>query len=112
MAELARRCEARRRGRRVAMYLTVREVLQMPPLGELRLVAGENGLDRHVTRVSVLEIVGGNHQWPRGGELFMTTMHMLRDDGSEEHVAVLRNLVTGQAAALILHPGLTGFHHL
>lgn len=94
------------------MYLTVREVLALPPLGELRLVSGQSGLDRQVMQVSVLEVVGGPRQWWRGGELFMSTLHMLHDADADAHVQVLRNLNDHDAAALILHPGLLGCRYL
>lgn len=92
------------------MYLTVGEVLKLPALSELQLLAGESGLDRRVSQVSVLEVVGGPRKWWRGGELFMTTLHMLHDADCSEQVQVLRNLVDHNAAALMLHPGLVGQH--
>ncbi|HUZ00463.1 MAG TPA: PucR family transcriptional regulator ligand-binding domain-containing protein [Thermomicrobiaceae bacterium] len=94
------------------MYLTVSEVLALPPLRELHLIAGSQGLDRQVTRVSVLEVVGGPGHWWRGGELFMTTLHILRDAGCDAYAEVMRTLVDHDAAALMLHPGLVGFRCL
>lgn len=94
------------------MYLTVRETLSLPPLSELKLVAGEAGLDRRVTRVSVLELVGGEGRWSRGGELFMSTLSALRTDDRAAHLAVVRNLDRNGAAAFCLHPGLTGHRFL
>src|SRR5205085_991121 len=94
------------------MYLTVREVLALPPLTELKLMAGRSGLDRRVTRVSVLEIIGGPGLWWRGGELFMSTLNVLRDAACEAHIDVIRTLNRNHAAALCLHPGVTGHRYL
>lgn len=89
------------------MYMTVRETLAEPALRELQLVAGESGLDRLVTRVSVLEMPGGHALWSRGGELFMSTLFAFRDN-CDGQVNVLRNMSRHNAAAFCLHPGLDG----
>lgn len=94
------------------MYLTVREVLTLPPLTELTLVAGQSGLDREVTRVSVLELVHGPGTWWRGGEFFMSTLSALRHEGSESYAELIRTLASEHAAALALHPGTDGHRHL
>lgn len=94
------------------MYLNVREVLALPPLRELTLVAGHSGLERRVIRVSVLEIVGGPQRWWRGGELFMSTLHVLRDAACDAYVEVIHNLRDHDAAALVLHPGILGHRYL
>jgi purine catabolism regulator len=94
------------------MYLTVGEVLALPPLRELSLVAGSSGLERQVTRVSVLEVPPGSRRWTRGGELFMSSLYAFRDQGADTYVDAIDLLHYGEAAALCLHPGLTGFRFL
>jgi PucR family transcriptional regulator, purine catabolism regulatory protein len=93
------------------MYLTVRETLELPALRELRLVAGNSGLDRRVTRVSVLEIPDGLGLWTSGGELFMSTFNSLRGD-REGQIDVFHTLHENGIAALCLHPGLSEIEFL
>ena len=94
------------------MNFTVGEVLALAPLRELSLVAGRGGLDRQVTRVSVLEVPLGYRRWSRGGEFFMSSLYALRDQGCEAYADTIRFIEEGRAAALCLHPGLTGFRFL
>jgi PucR family transcriptional regulator, purine catabolism regulatory protein len=93
------------------MYMTVRDTLAEPTLRELRLIAGASGLDRHVTRVSVLEIPDGLGYWTSGGELFMSTFNSLRGD-CEGQIEVVRMLNRNNVAALCLHPGLSKIEFL
>jgi PucR family transcriptional regulator, purine catabolism regulatory protein len=89
------------------MHMSVRDTLAEPALRELKLIAGRAGLDRQVSRVSVMEVPGGGELWSRGGELFMSTLHALRDD-REAQMELLRTMHADNAAALCLHPGFDG----
>jgi len=61
------------------MGLTVREVLASPCLADARVVAGESGLDRIVSRLNVME-VPDILPWVKPHELLLTTGYPLRDD--------------------------------
>ena len=59
--------------------LTVREVLAAPCLARARVLAGEAGLDRVVTKLNVME-VPDILPWVKPHELLLTTGYPLRDD--------------------------------
>ncbi len=59
--------------------LRVREVLDAPCLAQARVLAGERGLDRIVSRLNVME-VPDILPWVKPNELLMTTGYPLRDD--------------------------------
>lgn len=61
--------------------LTVREVLAMEPLQGLKVMAGEGGLDRAVTTVSVMDALD-IYKWMKGGEFLITSGQPLYDDPS------------------------------
>src|SRR5215831_14301707 len=63
----------------VPMGLAVREVLAAPCLARARVLAGERGLDRIVSRLNVME-VPDILPWVKPYELLLTTGYPLRDD--------------------------------
>jgi len=60
-------------------FITVREVLELPELQSLEIIAGEIGLDREVRDVTVLE-VPDPFQWLKGGELVLTAFYGVREN--------------------------------
>ncbi len=58
--------------------LKARDLLLIPNLREARLIAGEQGLDRDITRANVME-VPDIIDWVRPGEFLMTTGYPFRD---------------------------------
>lgn len=62
-----------------AVAFTVRELLSLPVLANARLVAGERGIDRTVTRVNVME-VPDVAAWVRPGEFLVTTGYPYRNE--------------------------------
>jgi len=62
--------------------LAVREVLAAPCLSRARVLAGEAGLDRVVTRLNVME-VPDILPWVKPHELLLTTGYPLRDDPAD-----------------------------
>src|SRR5262245_51249347 len=64
---------------KVPMGLSVREVLAAPCLRDARVLAGESGLDRVVSRLNVME-VPDILPWVKPYELLLTTGYPLRDD--------------------------------
>jgi len=67
--------------------LTVRQVLQTEGFLDCKLLAGESGLDREVTRITVAELPD-TLTWMQGGELVCSTAHYLKDrpDAQEEWI--------------------------
>ena len=59
------------------MPVTVGQILQLPVLKDARLLAGEEGLDRRVTSVTVGE-VPDIADWLSGGEMVLSTMFAVR----------------------------------
>ncbi|CAA7601405.1 Homeodomain-like [Acididesulfobacillus acetoxydans] len=85
------------------MILTVREALDMEILRRARVVAGETGLDREITWVSVLEVLD-EIQLLRAGELLVTTAFGLEQDpGLQEHL--IPALAAKGLAALAIQTG-------
>ncbi|MFS8570640.1 MAG: PucR family transcriptional regulator ligand-binding domain-containing protein [Thermaerobacter sp.] len=90
-----------------SLGLTMAEVLQLPELKGIELVAGRNGLDRIVTDVSVLEVPFGFRRWLRGNELLLSTLHA-QDDPLRSQVQLVEELDAAGVAGFALHPGLYG----
>lgn len=62
------------------MSVTVRDALRMEPLCRARLVAGEDGLDREITSVNVME-VPDIVNWVKPGALLLTTAYPKKRSG-------------------------------
>ena len=60
------------------MDLTVREMLKLPELKGMKVLAGEKGLDRKINKVTVMDAPDIAH-WLHGGELLITTAFIFRD---------------------------------
>ncbi|HEX6988011.1 MAG TPA: PucR family transcriptional regulator ligand-binding domain-containing protein [Bacillota bacterium] len=90
-----------------ALGITVGEVLALPELKGVELVAGRAGLDRVVTDVSVLEVPFGFRRWLRGHELMLSTLHA-QDDPLRCQVEVIEELNAAGVAGFGLHPGIHG----
>ena len=61
------------------MALTLREVLEISPLDQSKVIAGAGGLDREVTYTSVME-VPNYIEMARDGELLLTTCYSIRNN--------------------------------
>ena len=59
--------------------ITVREALELPELQSIEIVAGESGLYRVITDVTVLEVPDPVH-WLKGGELLLTAFYGIGTD--------------------------------
>lgn len=59
--------------------VTVEEMLNMPPLSGMKLLAGKNGLRRAVASVTVVDTPDGT-AWLRGDEFVLTTAFPVKDD--------------------------------
>ena len=59
--------------------MTISEFLNLPNFSDLNLLAGENGLDRELTNVTVVDTPDGTN-WLNGGEFVITTAYMLHEE--------------------------------
>jgi purine catabolism regulator len=83
--------------------ITVEMLLQAPALKGLKVVAGENGLQRQIRVVSVMD-APDSYKWLKGGEFIMTTGYL---GGGNEHFLELDllNLVKADSSALGIKKG-------
>lgn len=59
--------------------ITMKEVLQIPELRGVRLLAGEKGLDREVQKVTANDSPDGA-EWAKGGEVVLSSGYIWRDN--------------------------------
>lgn len=83
--------------------ITMAEALDLEKMSEVEVLAGKKGLNRHITKVNIME-VPDIVDWVKEGELLFTTLYSIKDD--EE---ALKNLVPKLAkknlAGLGIKPG-------
>ena len=83
-----------------AMPVTVGQILELPVLKEARLLAGEDGLDRKVSSVTVGE-VPDIADWLSGGELVLSTMFAVKGDLDRQREFCRRVMMAGAAALFV-----------
>lgn len=79
------------------MFISVENLLTFPGLAESRVLAGEGGLGRIVTKVNVVD-VPDIEKWTRGGEFLITTGFFAKDDPAELAGLVHRICAAGASA--------------
>ncbi|WP_027415139.1 PucR family transcriptional regulator [Aneurinibacillus terranovensis] len=89
------------------MGIMVKDMLQLEPVKDFRVLAGQQGLDRKIEKVSVLEIPKEFDRFFEGGEFVLTTFHSLSHD-LEGQVETIKKFAQSGVAALGLHPMVTG----
>lgn len=84
------------------MSITVRQALQLPELSEVKVVAGEMGLEREISSVITMEMpdISG---YLKPGDLLLTTMYSIRDD-EEKQRNLIPMLMEKHVAALMIAP--------
>ena len=82
------------------MPVTVGQILQLPVLKDARLLAGEEGLDRRVTSVTVGE-VPDIADWLSGGEMVLSTMFAFKGDLDRQREFCRRVMMAGAAALFV-----------
>ncbi len=82
------------------MAITIKDVLKLWPLTLGKLIAGEGGVDRIVTSVSVLEIPKET-KWFKGGELQISAFYTIAND-EKSQLEVLQNLNNCNCSGLVL----------
>ena len=85
------------------MKLTIREALEITPLKNAKVLAGEIGLDREILNVNVVE-VPDTVRWMRGGEIMFSSGFAFSGD-AEKGIALLSSLNSHNISALVLKPG-------
>lgn len=83
--------------------LTVSQLLELPPISEGTLVAGEAGLNREVLWAAVVDIPQAA-EWVRSGEILVTTLYGIRDD-IDAQVNLCEELAAKQLAGMIVATG-------
>ena len=61
--------------------MTVAELLELPSIPGLEVIAGKNGLERHISTVTVVDTPDGA-TWIKGGEFVITTAFAVKDDNA------------------------------
>jgi purine catabolism regulator len=82
------------------MPVTVGQILQLPVLKEARLLAGEEGLDRKVSSVTVGE-VPDIADWLSGGEMVLSTMFAVKGDLDRQREFCRRVMMAGASALFV-----------
>lgn len=82
------------------MRLTLRNILKTETFRDFKVLAGEGGLDRIVTSVSVMDAPDISN-WLKGGEILMTTGYVLKDD-TMQFINLIRSIEKANAAALFI----------
>ncbi|MDR1874611.1 MAG: PucR family transcriptional regulator ligand-binding domain-containing protein [Synergistaceae bacterium] len=80
------------------MSLTVRQILEVPELSGMKLIAGESGIEKNIRSVNVME-APDIARWLRGGELLLSTGYQFRND-VEGFEALIMAIHAAGAAAL------------
>lgn len=83
--------------------MTVGELLEMPALNELELIAGKTGLHRRISTVTVVDTPDGA-TWIKGNEFVITTGFAVKDD-SHLLMALVQQLVAHKASGLGIKTG-------
>lgn len=78
--------------------MTVGELLEMPALSELKLVAGKTGLHRIISTVTVIDAPDGV-VWCKGGEFVITSGFAVKD-GSHLIMTLIQQLVACKASGI------------
>lgn len=63
--------------------VTVQEILRLPKMRELKVIAGQNGLDRRVNYVTVMEVPDIT-RWLKGDDFLITSLYSVRDSVSSQ----------------------------
>jgi purine catabolism regulator len=82
------------------MPVTVAQILQLEVLKEARLLAGEAGLDRRVSSVTVGE-VPDIADWLSGGEMVLSTLFAVKGDLERQREFCRRVMMAGAAALFV-----------
>ncbi|USG66241.1 PucR family transcriptional regulator ligand-binding domain-containing protein [Brevibacillus ruminantium] len=82
--------------------VTIRELMEIPPLKDARVISGFEGVDRVVRYIDIME-VPDLRGWLREGELLLTTAYSIRHDPSRLP-EIVEHMAQAGAAALAIKP--------
>lgn len=85
------------------MGLTVRDVMQLDPFRQVKLLAGLGGLDHEIASVNIIEVPDAA-RWMKGGELLFSSGFSFHGS-AEQGCALLNTLCKNGITALALKPG-------
>ena len=81
--------------------MTVYELLQVPSLkNNLKVIAGESGLDRKISSVTVIDTPDGLN-WLRGNEVVITTAYAVSDK-EETFIEFTKEVIHKGISALVV----------
>ena len=83
--------------------MTVEELLHMPSLRGLQLIAGNAGIHRRISTVTVIDTPDGSI-WLKGSEFVITTAYAIKDD-SCLMTELIQQLVSRKASGLGIKTG-------
>ncbi|HWR45983.1 PucR family transcriptional regulator [Sporomusa sp.] len=83
--------------------VSLREMLALPSLKQVRLIAGAGGLDKVVRSVNIME-VPDIIDWTQAGELLLTTVYSIRHDSTAQS-RLIPELAVRNLAGLAIKPG-------
>jgi PucR family transcriptional regulator, purine catabolism regulatory protein len=82
------------------LAISLEDMLRMSNFYDLKVIAGEKGLSRKVTSVSVMD-APDIYKWLKGGEILITTGYIMRENPLEI-VELIKNIDNSGAAALFV----------
>ncbi|SHH93043.1 PucR family transcriptional regulator [Clostridium grantii] len=85
------------------MYINCRDISKLPGMENLKLVAGENGLDRSVRWVHIVDVPEVS-EWVNGGELIFITGVGLKN-GNKQLVDLLVEINNKNLSGLVINIG-------
>lgn len=83
--------------------ITMADALKLEKMKEVEILAGEDGLKRHITKVNIME-VPDILDWVKEGELLFTTLYSIKDD-EKALKNLIPNLAKKKLAGLGIKPG-------
>lgn len=79
---------------------TVRDILNLKELEEVKIIAGSHGVVAPVSSVTVLEVPDVS-QWLNGGELIITSLYSIGDDASKQF-NLINDMISHNCSGLVI----------
>ncbi|MCF8008721.1 MAG: PucR family transcriptional regulator ligand-binding domain-containing protein [Halanaerobiales bacterium] len=83
--------------------ITIKDALNLEKMEEVEILAGKKGIDRHITKVNIME-VPDIVDWVNEGELLFTTLYSIKDD-QKALKKLVPELANKELAGLGIKPG-------
>lgn len=85
------------------MIVTCKSILNLPGLEKMKVAAGENGLDREITWIHIIEVPDAAN-FVKGGELLFITGIAIKDN-SKMLLKFIKDIVSRNLAGLVINVG-------